>query len=76
MTGAAPACELVDNQMTLLHILTMNPHTTLDTIIACYNINPDATIAEGSEITTPMEEYARTHNIEGLIVMVCLSVEK
>lgn len=57
------------HQMTALHILTMNPHSTQDAIISCIRANPSAAIHRDEDGYTPIDN-AMLCNVPGLISMM------
>ncbi len=64
------AVRMIHHNMTPLHIIVMNPHATLDVIMACFDINKLAAIQPDDFGMTPMD-YLRTYsNLEALISLV------
>lgn len=57
------------NQMTALHILTMNPFASKDATIICYHSNPNAALCKDGYGKVPLD-YAREYNVPCLISIV------
>eukprot|EP01083_Nonionella_stella_P050103 133373_1 len=61
-----------NNDMTPLHMLSMNPNAPEDAIAALLNSNTDAIFCLDHQQKTPLE-YARDYNVGGLVGMInCL----
>lgn len=67
--GNDDAYEEDDNEMTALHILALNPFTTKDTLLACYDANESAVLMKDSEGLTPLD-YARLYNMECVVALI------
>ncbi len=64
------AIRTIQHNMTPLHIIVMNPHATLDVIMACFNLNKLAATESDDFGMTPMD-YLRTYsNLEALTSLV------
>mmetsp|Transcript_3321 Transcript_3321/g.3868 ORF Transcript_3321/g.3868 Transcript_3321/m.3868 type:complete len:316 (-) Transcript_3321:280-1227(-) len=57
------------HQMTALHVLTMNPHSTQDAIVSCVRANPSAAFHRDEDGYTPIDN-AMQCNVPGLISMM------
>lgn len=68
--GAQSAHTTDHNQMTALHIITMNPHASSDAILACYCANQVAAISRDLEGKNPMDYAVLYNNIGGLIEII------
>ena len=55
--------------MTPMHMLSMNPHASADSIAALLNFNMEAVCCLDSQEKTPLD-YARDYNVRGLIAMI------
>ncbi len=68
--GTEAAFRIDEHEMTPLHLLTINPHAALPSIMACYDTNPSATIYPDNRSLTPIDYLWEFDNLEGIISIV------
>ncbi len=76
--GTEAALQTDEHEMTPLHLLTINPHANLPSIMACYDTNPSATICHDDRSLTPIDylwEYDNLEGITSIIQALCLQRE-
>ncbi len=59
-----------DHGLTFLHILSINPHASLDTIQACLEVNPIALFSHDNYGMTPINYFWMHDNVEAIVVLI------